>query len=477
MRAADTYCANQFDDFTLYHNRKIHRRRLREGVRSDANFTAPPQRFNHFGENDSKKRFMKQEQWKKIDFENQILLKKMSKICEGGSQSVGGPPPLSKKKGSRPAGAGGNAFLRRRQQEKIHSENKAMLRRITNADPQYSTNRLAIEERKRLKYLSNLGRYRKQRGKFVGDLQDAVNRGSLTERNRYSHGYDGVDPTRMALAKVNKDEMGLLIGNKRPPGSTRKVFTALMLLVSPFETSELDVQWTAVQEWVDSLGGVAEWLHNLWNFNIGLVPVGNAAKCKKYIIDRGLEDKNLRLYSPCLANFLLWILEVCACAQPMTARESVSGSGRRTAGDGGPRFAEPDEFSRPQALPTLDCEDDSEEEEIESTLQPQPPPQQRQEAEGRPSNRVKPADAESEKVAPSEAVDQSAEDTAAQEKAATKIQAVARGKEGRKKARTKKQAKQLKDGGDDDDYDDEFEDEEEDEYEDEFDEDDDEDGK
>jgi len=30
MRSADAYLSNQFDDFTLQTNRKIHRKRLRE---------------------------------------------------------------------------------------------------------------------------------------------------------------------------------------------------------------------------------------------------------------------------------------------------------------------------------------------------------------------------------------------------------------------------------------------------------------
>jgi len=138
-------------------------------------------------------------------------------------------------------------LLRKEQQQKIQHENKMMLRRITNADPIYSTNYMATQERQRLKYLGNMGRFKKRnQAGFVGNLQAALRKGSQTDRAHHSIDYDGIDPTRMALAKVGEEEMRQLVHNKRPPGTVRKVFTALMVLVSPFETSESDVQWTAV---------------------------------------------------------------------------------------------------------------------------------------------------------------------------------------------------------------------------------------
>jgi len=260
---------------------------------------------------------------------------------------------------------------------------------------------LATQERQRLKYLSNLGKGRKRKN-FVGNLRLALKSGAQTDRTHHSIDYDGIDPARLALAKVSEHEMQLLVDNRRPPGTVRKVFTALMILVSPFETSEADVQWTAVQEWVDQLGGVAAWLHNLWNFNIGLVPVGNATKCQKYIVDSALFDDQLRIYSPCLANFLRWIQEVCASAQAMstsaTSRASFSADGRRALTDRGStqgsmqKGAEPNEFNNPIMLSSAldgeaysDDDDFGEQEFDEEQTQEEPkvdekPPEELQEA-------------------------------------------------------------------------------------------------
>lgn len=161
------------------------------------------------------------------------------------------------------------------------------------------------------------------------------------------------------------------------------------------------MQWTAVQEWVEQLGGVAEWLHNLWNFNVGLVPVSNTTKCKKYIVDHALFDEQLRVYSPCLANFLLWIQEVCASAQQLSdtassLHDSVGDRGR--TGGSSQKFAEADEFNSPQVLTAVvDSEEysdeyDDDEPQGEQSAEPRPalvpvPPPGRPGAGGRPSTR------------------------------------------------------------------------------------------
>lgn len=131
-----------------------------------------------------------------------------------------------------------------------------------------------------------------------------------------------MDPCKLALSNVTEAEMSDLLALKRPPGLIRKVFTALMLLVSPFETSDLDVTWEAVKEWVEQLGGVQAWLHNLWNFNMAAVPISNAIKTLGYMEAEQLERSYLEQFSLSLAKFAEWIRTVCFSAneRPVTAR-------------------------------------------------------------------------------------------------------------------------------------------------------------
>jgi len=333
MRPPHALNFNQFDEFSLYRNRKIHRERIREpsGLTGAQVDKSRPTSFHKNAPCRAADYVRKQEELTDKYRADQVLISKIQAIQTHGARSTGGPPPLAPRSGSKTHRAGGRESLLRAEQQKIHVENRAMLRRITNADPQYSTNKLAMEERQRVQYLANCGRGKKTFGsKFVSSLHAHVS-GAMTDREHYSHDYDGIDPTRIALAKVDEDQMAAIVNNKKPPGCVRNIFTALMLLVSPFDTSEADVQWTAVQEWVTQMGGVTNWLHNLWNFNIGLVPVGNATKCKKFIIDVGLEHDQVKRYSECLANFLSWLEEVCASAQEVQDMKN-SGQGYLTTG-------------------------------------------------------------------------------------------------------------------------------------------------
>lgn len=431
QRSADAYCSYAMDPWMYKRSIKIHRRRLREGVPThEAKITAGPQRFSHIGDGDTKKIFVQKESWKRVDYENRLLLDKMKNIHRNGGASVGGPPPRNPKKSTRPSGAGGNAFARKQQAAKIEAENRELLKRITNADPMYSTNKLATQEHQRLKYLSNLGRY-KPRPRMVSELHDAIEAGAQTSRQHYSTGYDGVDPVRRALAQVSEEEMSAIIANKRPPGLVRKAFAAMMILVSPFEITSTAEELSAVREWVEQLGGVGEWLHNLWNFNIGLVPISNAARCKKYMIEKGLDDTTLRKYNPCLANFVLWIQEVCASAAPLTSRQSSRArSERQSSTRGTPKVATDDEFSRPRNLAPLGDEEEEDKSE-DSAIMPQPPEGKKRGNSGRGRKDTDQTKGEGDE-------DQSAGVASAEEEAATKIQAVARGKQGRKKAGAKK---------------------------------------
>jgi len=184
------------------------------------------------------------------------------------------------------------------------------------------------------------------------------NGGSKTARNvldddeGYGDKYQGMDPCKLALSNIGEAEIGAILALKRPPGLVRKVFTALMLLVSPFETSELDVTWDAVKDWVSQVGGVREWLHNLWNFNLAVVPISNAIKTLGYLEAERLDKDTLEKFSLPLSKLGEYIRIVCHSAHerpvtrevgsakkatprpPTKSREKASGGSNRSGLDG-----------------------------------------------------------------------------------------------------------------------------------------------
>ena len=130
-----------------------------------------------------------------------------------------------------------------------------------------------------------------------------------------------VDPARRILSKISAEDMCYVASVTRPPGSVRTVFSALMILVSPFEASGQDLEWPAVREWLETLGGVQPWLSNLWNFNMSLVPVTNALRAEEYLENQTVDEEGLFKFKPAVAHLLKWIHAVCATVGALTQRE------------------------------------------------------------------------------------------------------------------------------------------------------------
>jgi len=333
MRSADEFIPNQFDQWTLQRNRQIHRDRLKK-PRAQTD-TKSPKRFSHVG---NRSNHQKLEEWRSIEFENKLLLKKMHRIHQNGAKSAGGPPvpaPPTGSKSTRPKGAGGNRYVRKQRQDQIARENLKLLKRINEADPEYSTNKFALAERERVNHLSQLGRFR-NKSKFVDSLRGTVTDSApstarqATGRRRHSTSYDGVDPTRRILSQICAQDMCYVVSVTRPPGSVRTVFSALMILVSPFETNEQDVEWAAVRGWIESLGGVQPWLSNLWNFNMSLVPVTNAMRVEEYLQQHQVDQEGLLKFKPAVAHLLQWIHAVCGTVGALTQRDPSSAEATTT---------------------------------------------------------------------------------------------------------------------------------------------------
>lgn len=324
MKSEDEFQPGKFDDWTLERNRMIHRERIKQ-PKSQTN-TSRPKRPSHLVPRAKKRTQQQKDTFSRIEYENQLLLAKMSRIAQNGSGSTGGPPKPTPPKTPKSKAIGGNYILRKQRQERIAKENQELLRRITDTNPEYSTNKFALAERARVHHLSQLGRFR-QKPKFVSSLRHCAqtSRSSTQTRKAHSNSYDGVDPARQILSRIQPQSMRSVFGS-RPPGSVRTVFSAMMMLVSPFEPNEADLDWAAVREWVDGLGGVQQWLSNLWNFNMSLVPISNAFHTQEFLEKHSCDVAGLHRFNPGVAALLEWIRTVCSSVQPLTERQHVSES-------------------------------------------------------------------------------------------------------------------------------------------------------
>jgi hypothetical protein len=164
---------NKHTDAKYYQRcQEIHRSKLNTIKSSIDN--SEPHRPTHLRKN-LKKEQMKEERYAEIERENRILLEKMSFIMQSDSldnknQSIGYSHSLNKEQ-------------RKRELQKITSENQAILRRIQTREPTYDRIQWEEEARRNMQYAANIREY-----------PDGTNQGSMTElrtTSAYSTGEDG----------------------------------------------------------------------------------------------------------------------------------------------------------------------------------------------------------------------------------------------------------------------------------------------
>ena len=152
--------------------------------------------------------------------------------------------------------------------------------------------------------------------------------GSLTHRE---HTSDASSPVRnvdaepekrvyQALEMIRADDMRLLLGMKRPPEIVKKVFGSLMIVVSPFETTESDISWEAVHEWVRQLQGVDAFLDNLRHFEATVVSPSIVQNTLDYMTNAELFPNTVKKFSGALATLCTWIWSVCESSQPVVTQ-------------------------------------------------------------------------------------------------------------------------------------------------------------
>lgn len=306
---------------------EIHKKKLR--IAKHHIDTESPRPMTHLVTK-AKKHELEEDRFSEIERENAVLLSKMSRIIREGSGShkCGGAPQRDAPKPTAPKSL--NRAHRRKELERITHENLSMLTRIQMKDPFYNHLDWAEERRENQKVMQNLCEFKTPRttSKFVDGIRQTASGsqtargasaragisrrpgGSMTDRNRCEEG----------VQKVRVDDIKLLLGMKRPPELVKKVFSSLMLLVSPFETAEADLSWAAVQQWLAALRSVESFVDNLNHFDVTSVDPAVISRTVDFLIREELTPDSVALFSAALSSLANWIWGVCEESVPGVVR-------------------------------------------------------------------------------------------------------------------------------------------------------------
>lgn len=161
---------NKHTDSKYYQKcQEIHRSKL-TNIKSSID-NSEPHRPTHLKKN-LKKEQMKEERYAEIERENRILLEKMSHIMQNET--------LDNKNQSIAYSHSLNKGLRKRELQKITSENQAILRRIQMREPNYDHTQWEEDARRNERYAAN-----------IREFPDDQNRDVLRDMSSYSIGAVG----------------------------------------------------------------------------------------------------------------------------------------------------------------------------------------------------------------------------------------------------------------------------------------------
>lgn len=124
-------------------------------------------------------------------------------------------------------------------------------------------------------------------------------------------GMQGMMPAADYLAEVQEDHLAMLLAMRKPPELVKRVFSALMIMVSPFEPTHVDISWVAVQEWVKEVGTIQNFMANLRAFDVTMVPAANPERTAAFMRQSGLSRERLIPLSDSLANVADWLMGLC----------------------------------------------------------------------------------------------------------------------------------------------------------------------
>jgi len=387
------YKAIYRNEYDVHRAAAVHHQRLRK-AKPIIDMSEPQEQPHLLSK--AKKHEMEEDRFAEIERENAILLAKMSKIMREGSgtENIGGAPPLQPRKPARPAVGSLNRARRKQELMRITQENQAILKRIQLKDPHYNHLEWAQSRRDNIKYMRQHCVHpppgtKKQESKFARQLRGRVGKGSVTARGaggsqrrtvnmqrgaitERARGGDAAaaplscaDRVSRALDMIKPDDLRLLLGMKRPPEIVKTVFGSLMIIVSPFETTESDISWGAVHEWVRQLQGVDSFLENLHHFDAAKVAPPIVQSALDYMSTANLYPSNVKKFSGALATLCTWVWCICEASQPdLTATyrlqsssvEEVlqSGQGDDASDEADYGFANGEQVGSSQRLPAVE---------------------------------------------------------------------------------------------------------------------------
>jgi len=134
------------------------------------------------------------------------------------------------------------------------------------------------------------------------------------EQEGAQHGLGESENPAMLMSRlelVREEHLAMLLSMRRPPELVKRVFSALMIMVSPFEPTHVDISWVAVQEWVKEIGTVRSFLENLSAFEVSMVPTANAERTAAFMRQSGIVRERLLPLSDALANLADWLRGLC----------------------------------------------------------------------------------------------------------------------------------------------------------------------
>jgi len=123
--------------------------------------------------------------------------------------------------------------------------------------------------------------------------------------------HEEIRPPAESLSRVKEEDLAMLISMRRPPELVKRVFSALMIMVSPFVPTHVDISWVAVQEWVKEVGTIKAFMNNLSAFDASMVPAQNPERTAAFMRQSGLSREKLLPISESLANLSDWLIGLC----------------------------------------------------------------------------------------------------------------------------------------------------------------------
>eukprot|EP00656_Telonema_subtile_P009205 TRINITY_DN14318_c0_g1_i1.p1 TRINITY_DN14318_c0_g1~~TRINITY_DN14318_c0_g1_i1.p1 ORF type:complete len:365 (-),score=63.89 TRINITY_DN14318_c0_g1_i1:284-1378(-) len=316
------------DRYWFVKNLKRHQERL-GSIKAETDSSAPKLAVDP--RNDKRKVGAALQRVQRINNDNSRLLVRLSKVfAHGGNlkpSDLGKDPKLEHQRKALRNNAS-KVIKKRAELNRITYDNKLLLNRILDVPSviNFKDEHFVNSNRRHKQMREETTYYRQKHSPFpISAIKGARSRaGSVCSTPRvaeFSNSRPGSAPPgcfhrplgepATYLAKLQPEHLNTVLNMVRPPELVKRVFSALMILVSPFEPSHFDVSWFAVQQWIQELGSVETFLENLRVFDHSMVPPANVQRTVAFMRQSGLRRERLEPLSESLAELSDWIWATC----------------------------------------------------------------------------------------------------------------------------------------------------------------------